>query len=205
MTGLEKVTARILSEAEEDAGKLLRAAEEKSASIAAAADEKIRQLRLASEEEILTESENIFSRADSTAEMKKRDIILRAKGKALDEAFAQAEAELCSLPADEYAAFLSGIARPVLSGAKSAFCSVRLNDRDRERAGDLILRRLASDYPRIKFTLSGEPARISGGMLLDLGDVDADCSIGALVAENRADLESNVCELLFEIARRGDA
>ena len=201
MTGLEKVTARILSEAEEDAGKLLRSAEEKSASIAAEADEKIALMRKASEEEILAESESIFSRAESSAAMQKRNIILKAKGEALDRAFAEAEAALCSLPEGEYLSLLSGIARPVLTGAGGT-CSVRLNREDAARVGKALIKKLSSDYPKVRFTLSDEPAKISGGMLLDLGDIDADCSIAALVAEHRAGLEPTVCDVLFEIARK---
>ena len=200
MTGLDKVVVRILSEAENDAGRMIREAEERSREISEAADEKIAQMRRASEEEILAESESIFSRAESSAGMQKRNIILRAKGAALDRAFAEAEAALNSLPDDEYVGLLSSLAKRVITGTGAVACSVKLNAADRSRAGEALIARLSSDFPGIRFTLSDDAARISGGMLLDLGDVDADCSTAALVSEFRADLEANVCELLFEIA-----
>ncbi len=200
MTGLDKVVARILSEAEDDAGRMIKEAEARSREISEAADEKIAQMRKASEEEILAESESIFSRAESSAGMQKRNIILKAKGAALDRAFAEAENALNSLPADEYVGLLSSLAKRVIPGTGATACSVKLNDADRRRAGEALIARLSTDFPGVRFTLSDDVARISGGMLLDLGDVDADCSTAALVAEYRADLETNVCELLFEIA-----
>ncbi len=202
MVGLEKVLNRIISEAEEDAGKLLRSAEEKAAAVNAAADEKIRAMRESVKQETVSEGDGIFSRAASAAEMKKRNIILSAKGASLDRTFAAAEEALCNLPGEEYVGFLESLVCGAVSNVPDITgCVISLNERDISAVSGKLLSDLGKRFPDISFGLSDKPAGIPGGVMLDLGEIDVDCSVPTVVARFRPELEGNICDMLFESAR----
>jgi len=201
MIGLEKVTGRITAEAEEDSAQLLAAAGEKCSQIAQAADEKIAGVKEKINSELIAECENIITRTKSTASMKKRNIILEAKGKALDNAFINAEKELCSMPREKYLAFLTKhIGEAVDSTADASSCGIILNKTDRDQVGEELVGLLSVKRPDISFVLSQETRPISGGALLDLGDTDVDCSIHSLLLQYRPALEARICSILFEDA-----
>ena len=201
MIGLEKITGRIASKAEEDSAQLLAAAGEKCSQIEAEADEKIAAEKEKIESELVTECRNIISRAKASALMQKRGIILSAKCKALDSAFENAEKQLCSLPREKYIAFIlryAGIAVDFTPDVSS--CRVTLNPKDRDDIGGELIGKLAVLYPAVDFSLSEQTAGISGGALLDFGDTDVDCSVSSLLSQYRGELEPNVCSILFDDA-----
>lgn len=199
MTGLEKVTGRITSEAADDAAKLLAAAEEKCAQIAAEADRRIDAEKARLNALLEAEGKNVITRARSSASMQKRNIILSAKAAALDRAFAAAEEELCSMPKEKYVAFIVRCVSEAVDFTPDAErCGVRFNAKDAAEVGDDILKELSAAYPNIAFYAVDEPAAISGGALLDFGETDVDCSVASLIKRSREELEPKVCAVLFD-------
>ncbi|MCQ2427765.1 MAG: V-type ATP synthase subunit E [Clostridia bacterium] len=201
MIGLEKVTGKITAEAEEDSAQLLAAAGEKCSQIEKAADEKIAGVKDSINSELVTECENIITRAKSTAAMQKRNIILSAKGKALENAFANAEHELINLPKEKYISFLMKyISAAVDFTPDASVCTVSMNKKDTDEIGSELIGLLSCAYPAVSFSLSDKIAPISGGAMLDFGETDVNCSVSALIAQNRAAMEAKVCAILFEDA-----
>lgn len=204
MIGLEKVTGRIIANAEAEAARIMAAAEEKCAAADAECDEKIAALNARVNAEVDTEGENIISRAKSAAATERRNILLTAKAEAVDAAFAAAESKLCLMPRENYISFImSLIGRAVAdseaSAAGSGHCELTFNRRDTDEVAAEIRGRLAGEYPadKVTFTLSGRCAAISGGVLLDFGDMDIDCSLGVIISQLRPALEGAVCDILF--------
>lgn len=132
MNGIEKITARIETDAKAETAQILREAEEKAAAIRAdyraKAEAEARSAAQAGQEAARRQSE----RLESAANMEAKKQLLSAKQECLDEAFALAQKKLLSLPDDEYAALLARIA---VKAAKTGREEIILNPRDRERVG----------------------------------------------------------------------
>ena len=202
MIGLEKVTDRILSEARADADRKLDEAKEKKQEIDTQTEENLNVLRQQMEREVAEESQNILSRARSTAEMQDRNIVLAQKCASLDATFAAAERELCDLPAVEYIPLVVSLASPaVKTSPVGCTCAVSLNQRDTASCAKAVVEALSRAFPDRKFVLSGKTVPVSGGAVLDFGDTDADCSVHAALGELRPSLEGPLCVMLFESAK----
>ena len=102
MNGIEKISARILADAEAEAAAIRGQAEEKAAQIAADYDKKIaaEQQRLSAEVE--AEAAKQLERDQGAARMAARRQLLETKQALVDKAFRQAEQQLRSLPQAEY-------------------------------------------------------------------------------------------------------
>lgn len=198
MIGLDKVTGKLRNEAAEDAARTIAAAEEKCRAIAAETEEKIEKLREAMNAEIEAEGANIIERARSAAATEKRNILLSAKGRELDSVFAAIERRFTEQNHDDTVAFLLGLARGPVAEAKGCDCRIRFNSRDRAAVGEEVLAALRAEFPGRNFVIDPADAAISGGLLLDFGETDVDCSVGVLLAQYRPMFEGDVCRRLFE-------
>ena len=116
MIGLEKVTGKLLAEAEEDAAAVISAAEEKCRKINEFNDAEIKKTADEARSAVDIERANIFSRARSAAGTETRNIILAAKCEILDAAFDEAKERICKLPGQDYESF-------IVSRIKDAICA----------------------------------------------------------------------------------
>ena len=132
MNGIEKISARILADAEAEAAAIRGQAEEKAAQIAADYDKKIaaEQQRLSAEVE--AEAAKQLERDQGAARMAARRQLLETKQALVDKAFRQAEQQLRSLPQAEYEALCAHLA----CGASTSGCEELIfSAEDRERVG----------------------------------------------------------------------
>jgi len=205
MIGLEKVTDRIIAEANAEAQKMFDEAQAKVDVINAQTDEKIAALRAETENEIATEAENIISRAKSQADMQNRNIVLEQKCKSLDEVFVNAEKKICAMPENEYLAFVvSNASRAVEAEEKSTECVLTFNEKDTKSCAETAIKLFAHMFPGKSFRLSCRTADISGGVLIDFGQTDVDCSVKAILTEIRPSIEIQLCQLLFESTKKNE-
>lgn len=110
MEGIEKITAKILSDAQADIDQLNAQTQEKADAIArqaqAQADKETADI-LARGQKAADER---LERLSSAAQMEKRKLALAAKQEVLGEAFDLALDKLCSLPEEDYIALLTRLA-----------------------------------------------------------------------------------------------
>ena len=219
MTGLEKVIGKIIADAEADAGEILDKAraecEEIKAKYAAETDAEIEKLT----DECDRECQALIIRARSSAAMAKRNAILEARAKLLDDAYAAAEKQIKSMNGDQYLDLLCKMLRSSLKNqlegeAESlrlygedispAAYEVVLNSRDRETYGEKLLAAYRAGYgsklsPAVlaKLRLAPDAAPIDGGIILRCGPVETNCSLSMLLAANRRETEAKVSRILF--------
>ncbi len=221
MIGLEKVTGKILADAEADARAVLAAAERDRADITARYTAEIEaeteRLRDGSDREC----QAIILRAKSSAGMAKRDAILEARAAILDEAYATAEREIRDMSGDAYLDLLSKMLRTSLRDRLEAEADsmnlygediapdayeVLLSDRDRSVYGARLLRTfktgLGSKFPpdvldKLTLAPEGEGSEIDGGLVLRCGAVETNCTLSMLLAQNRRETEARVNQILF--------
>ena len=219
MTGLEKVTGKILADAEADAREILLKADAECAAIreryAGQTEASVEELR----EQGDRECQALIIRAKSSAAMAKRNVLLEARAALLDEAYAEAEKKIKSMSGEQYLDLLQKMLRSALKRqlegeeesmrlygediAPDAY-EVVLNRRDRESYGEKLMTAFRSGYgsklpstAHAKLRLAPDTAEIDGGLILRAGPVETNCSLSMLMAENRRETEAKVSRILF--------
>ena len=219
MTGLEKVIGKIIADAEADARAILDKAraecEAIKAKYAAQTEVEIEKLK----DECDRECQALIIRARSSAAMAKRNAILEARAKLIDDAYASAEKIIRNMNGDQYLELLHKMLRSSMKNqlegeAESlrlygedispAAYEVVLNSRDRDTYGEKLLATYRTGYgsrisPAVlaKLRLATDTAPIDGGIILRCGPVETNCSLALLMAENRRDTEARVSSILF--------
>ncbi len=223
MTGLDRIIARILSDAKAKAGDILDTAKEEcriaARDYAAQADAIHEQSAAAAE----AESEQIIGRARSAAAMERRRILSEARIDLIDEAFTRAILELRA-DKENYkellAALLNSALIEAIQSEKQGLArgdevtpitgfTVLMNAEDGALYGDTVLEkarrtvrgRTGRDLTGC-LTLSEETPRIPGGLLLRYGKIEADCTLVSLLQSVRRELEPKVAALLFDDEQR---
>lgn len=219
MTGLEKVTGRILAEAEAEARAIRARAEaecqEDAAQSQAQMEAACERLREAAEKECAA----TITRGKSSAVMAKRNVMLTTQSQLLNEAYRRAEKEIRNLPADQYVNLLVGMLKGALrrqleseqeslrlygEDIAPATYDILLNSRDRKNFGAALLEEVKSglaakvglaDASRVR--LATTSVDISGGLILRCGEVEENCSLTMMFAEVRRATEAKVSAALF--------
>ena len=219
MTGLEKVTGKIIADAEADARVILERAEAECEAIkakyAAATEAEVEKLT----DECDRECQALIIRARSSAAMAKRNAVLEARAKLIDDAYAAAEKQIRSMSGEQYLDLLQKMLRSALKSQlegeeesmrlygediSPAVYEVVLNTRDRETYGEKLLEAYRAGYgarlsPVVlaKLRLAPDTAPIDGGIILRCGPVETNCSLSMLMAANRRETEARVSRILF--------
>ena len=219
MTGLEKVTGKIIADAEADAREILDKAQAEcdaiKAKFAAETEAEIEKLT----DECDRECQSLIIRARSSAAMAKRNAILEARAKLIDDAYAAAEKQIKSMNGEQYLELLCKMLRSSLKNQlegeadslrlygediSPATYEVVLNSRDRETYGEKLLAAYKAGYgakltPAVlaKLRLAPDTAPIDGGIILRCGPVETNCSLSMLLAANRRETEAKVSRILF--------
>jgi len=220
MTGLSKITDKILAEAREDASGKLAEADARCEEIAREYAARAEEIRKTLNEEARREAAEIVSRAKSGEAMVRRNVLLEAKSARIDEAFALAHQAILSLPEERYEELLIRLLVSVMKGQAEHEKESRelygeedapvidgyeviLNEKDRERLGEKLIggfrKRMDGEYSALaeQVTLSRTVAPIDGGLIVRCGQIEINCSLRALFDEIRPRMEGKVSRKLF--------
>ncbi len=198
MTGLDKILNVINADAQAKAEAIISQASEEALKIQEEA--KIEAEKKCKEIATKTESEMnvVMSRAQSTADLQKKKMLLLLKQEIIAEMIQSARASLDQLSNDEYTGILL---RMIKSHAHSEAGEILLSSYDKVRLPanftDLLANALQSKSGA-HLTISKDLAPFKGGFLLKYGDIEENCSIDALFNSAKEDLQDMVNKLLFE-------
>ena len=222
MTGLEKITAKIISDAENDAKKTVDAAVSEGQRIEREFSERAARARDDMVSYAESEASNRIARIKSAMALEQRNVVLAAKSELIDEAFALAKKDISEMSGKKYIDFVSEILSSVMLGQGKAVeaelrdygdaeleavdkYEVIFNESDREKYGAAIV-----DAAKINITghngkpyadklvLSEKTSDIDGGFILSYGDVSVNCSVSMLLANLRSSCEGIVYKTLFK-------
>lgn len=219
MTGLDKIKDKIIAEAQLDAARMIEDAQKKCNEILLRASGDADNIKAELDVAAHREAESLISRAKSGAALEKRNIIAQAKSHAADLAFETAKKEILSLPDEQYIEFLAKLLVSALSSqldiektnrelygeeSNEAPVDVLLSQEDIMRAGTKIIpaaKKMAAGKPVSHLLeragVSVETAKIEGGMIIRIGDLDINCSVEALIESAKERLEGDVARILF--------
>ncbi len=198
MEGIEKITARIIEDAEREIAAMQQETEEEVNTLLAQAQTEAEQESM----ELLIRgrraAEERRERLSSSADMECRKLELAAKQELLQQSFDAALEELCALPQERYVTLLSALAVEASSSGRERMI---LSARDADRLGEEIVKAanaaLQKAGRRGELTLSQETRPIPGGFILAEGDVELNCAFDTLIRLQREKLEKEVAAILF--------
>lgn len=195
MTGLDKIIARLETDAQAEIDAVRADADAQRAAIL----EEYRQkadaeyaARLAVGKRDAAQREE---RLGGAADMEARRRMLAFKQEMVTEVFSAAAEKLVSLPKDEYIAFLAAqAAKAAATGTEELV----FNAHDAKELGREVAKAAnALLGPKGHLTVSDETREISGGVIVRQGDIEANCAVETLVRLRRGELAAQVAELLF--------
>lgn len=196
MSGLDKITARILEESAAKAKEITDEARQKAEAITADG-----QRRTAEEcERINKKAEavvlNTQDKGKTSAQLRHKQVLLAGRQELIHEVIDTARQELSSLNDAEYKEFIIGLFNRHLPGQAA---ELKLNAIDKARLGADTLEALkaAASANGAKLTVSDEPADIKNGFVLSYGGVEENCTIDALFDQSMDDMQDKVKDILF--------
>ena len=199
MKGIDKITSRIIADAEAECRDVKRESDERCAAVRAenekrAQDEYWRLVR-----EGVKDTEQRVQRMVRTARLEAKNSVLNMKQEAVSRAFDLAKDKIAELPERDYVAFL---AREAAEAAITGQEEVIFCERDRKSVGAKDVKAAnellaAKGMPGL-LTLSDATRDMAGGLMLKQGDIEVNCTVDTLLDLTRDELAARVADVLFE-------
>lgn len=221
INGLNKITDKIIAEAQEAANRILGEAQKDCDRIREEYRQQAETTRDTLSREAKQKANDYAARTKSTTAMQQRNLIQQRKSDLIDEVFAEAFEWVRRRSTQDYTELVIGLlAAAVLEvrdtedrnlalyGAEEDPApekyEILLNRKDRAAIGETVVealrKRLAGKLSAdrlAKICLSGQIAAIDGGAILKYGDIESNCSLGMLFSQLRRELETDVSRVLF--------
>ena len=222
INGLNKITDKILSEAQAKADKILADAQAECDRINAEYAERAEKIRTDISSEAEKGGMEYVARIRSTAATSKRNLLLQTKSDLIDGVFASVLEQTRTLELEKYNEILIGLLSAAVLDQIAFEDTIRLtnddeeapipecyevifNQRDRDRCGKAVIEGVQKHLSGkvlaeklAQLTLSTQTAAIDGGLILRCGNIESNCSLSILFAQLREDLEAEVALTLFD-------
>ena len=192
MNGIEKITARILADAQAEAEAVKAEAREKCSGIRSDYDKKAQDEYWRLARSGVAECEAKVQRLGRAAEMEAKKSILALKQDMVSAAFDQAAQQVCAMPREQYIAFLARLAAQASDTGEE---EILVAGRDAELGEQVAA--AANQLRGGKLHYDGNTLDMPGGVVLRQGNIEINCSVETLVNQYRYELASQVAEVLF--------
>ncbi len=190
---IEKITSKIISEAQELRDKTLSEAAAQSDAVLAEARKKAEDMVEDSRKRGAEEKEKIISRRKSVADIDCRKVFLAKKQELIGQCFDRAVDDIIAMDKDRYTELLTAL------GTNSGMTGGQLifNENERAAIGQKVVDALNSRIEGGSFSLSEETRPLRGGYMLMCGQTFINNTIEALVEEARPELTAEVAKMMF--------
>ena len=199
MAGLDRMKEKIKSDALSRADEIISAAEKEADEIRRNAEKEAQAFHEKCMESGKAEAKRAHERTVSAAKMEAKKRLLAAKQEIVDEFFRRAREEILAMPTGSYEDFLID---QIVSAAGDGTEQLILSYRDREKLSLLrfvarVNTRLTEAGEKGALVLSEETVDAPAGFLLKKGDVVTNCTLDALLASKKEELEVELAAILF--------
>lgn len=192
MNGIEKITGRILDDARAQAETVVAAARQQADELALRleqqADQLQRQLEQRGEEKARQQEQRLVSAAQSEGCRR----LLAARQDMVEQVYALALEQLCSMPREEYIRVLVQLLQKASSSGKE---QAVFSEKDREAGLAAV-----EEVNRITgkcLTVAPQPGEMAGGFLLVDRNTQVNCTFETLVRLQKGETASAVANMLF--------
>lgn len=219
MTGIDKITERILAEGRERASQIVLQAEEDCKRIATEYAERTETTRREIRDNSIAECERLVNEARDTAEAIHNEIMEKARRSVVDEVISGAKRKLCNSQHNKYRELLIALLSSALieQDREERIIAARdedyvlperyevlMNDLDRDTFGEEVVevgRRLAERRigaeKAARVVISYDRVNIDGGLMLRVGEDVVDCSLDTLLSRIYEQMKTELDNCLF--------
>jgi len=194
MNGIEKISQKILAEAQERAAGMTAEAEREAKSLLdearAAAEKECAEIRAAAEQRAQTAAE--LAQQNAAAEGRRR--ISAEKNVMINRAFELAQKKLLELPDGEYTVLLARLAAQAYEGGDAELV---FSEKDRGRCGQAVTDAANAALGGAHLRLAEDAAPISGGVILRRGKIEINCALEVMIRLLSEELSPQISECLF--------
>lgn len=196
MSGLDRMKAQILEEADCTAQEILEQANEQAEAIIKTAREEAELQAGAIAQKAERDAQEYEKRAASSADMRRKQAVLSAKQEVIREVLEKAYEHVMNLDDEKYFELLEKLlGKYVLLQDGVIYFSKQDLERMPEGFSGKI-KTIAAEKGG-SLTLSGEGRQTEGGFLLAYGGIEENCTIRAVFDSKREELSDKVNRLLF--------
>ncbi len=201
---IDKITDRIKSDANAEAGKTLIKADQEKHAVLEKAGIQAEAIRQEAKEKAEQDALLIKERKISVAELEARKLRLAAKQKAIEACFARTLENLASMEQKDYLDLMA--ATLVKTGAAEG--ELLLNPRDRDRLGEMLVEKAnlaikpaegddsgAADQNTL--VLSADTISARGGFVLRKGSMELNSTLEVMVGDVTEEMTPEVVRILF--------
>ena len=198
MNGIDKITARIETDAVADAARIAQEVKAQCEAIKAEGEKKAQEGYWEKVRQGVAAAEDRVQRLAKTADMEARKSVLSFKQSIVADAFDKAEAKLNALTGEEYVSFLAALAaRAAVTGEEE----IVLSADDKAAYGKKVITKanaaLKAAGKEGRLTLSETDGNFGRGLICKQGSVSVNCTVQALMDQAREDMASDVAAELF--------
>lgn len=198
MNGINKITDRIAAEAGAEIEAMHAEALQKCKEIGEACDNQAQEKYRKLMDEGRRDAELQGQRLAGAAVLESKKNVLAMKQEAVSKILDLAADRICSLPEDEYVAFLTKLASgAAITGEEE----IILNARDRAAVGKAVVKSANDSIKKRglqpKLSLSEAAGDFKGGLMVKQGDIVVNCSVETMIEMSRDKLASQIAEILF--------
>ena len=196
MSGLEKMKARILEEAQQSAQEIIAKAEAKAdAAVKGAKEEAEAESRRISEK-AQRNAADYAKRVESSVDMQKKQARLAVKQEVIGQVLNKAYETVMNLGVNEYFDMLEKLLENYVLAEAGEIC---FSKKDLERMPEGFSGKIKTIAAKKggSLTLSDEARDIDGGFLLIYGGIEENCTIKAVFDSKKEELSDKVNRLLF--------
>ncbi|MGI6778380.1 MAG: V-type ATP synthase subunit E [Acetivibrionales bacterium] len=198
MAGAERITGRILEDAQNRAKSNILEAEKKASDIIRTAEEEARKKQKEIIDKAFVAADERKNRMISIAELEGRKEKLKTKQAMISEVFNKIHERLNSISDEEYEKILVNM---VVNSVRDGDEEVLLSEKDKNRISSKFIKKinnmLFEKGLKGKAVLSPQTRDIRGGFILKKGDVEINNSFEAIIKMQRDELEELIVAELF--------
>lgn len=196
MSGLDKMKARILEEAQQSAAEILEKAQKDSEAALASAREAADVRAAEIEKRAEREAAEYEKRAEASIDMRRKRAYLEAKQEVIHSVIQTAYEKVLNLDSEAYFALLEKMLEKYILPGEGVICFAK-RDLDRMPEGFSGKVKTAAAAKGGSLVLSPEPAELDGGFLLVYGGIEENCGIKAIFDSMKEELSDQVNRMLF--------
>ena len=198
MKGTEKIIAHIQADADAQAAAIIAKAEEQCKAVSAEYEAKAKE---AYSEKIRLGVKDCEAKVESMgriAEMEAKKSVLSLKQEMVSKSFDKAIEMIVALPQEEYVEFLAKLAAEAATVGDE---TIVLNARDKAAVGEAVIKaadeKLSAKGLDAKLKLSDETGSFAGGLIMQRGNIEVNCTVELLVELCRGDMSAELAGVLF--------
>lgn len=197
MNGIDRISQRILEDAQAEAARIIEEAEQRARSIK---DRKVKEVEKSNQklhEENMAKAQERRRRMLSAAELEMKKETLAAKQQMIDEAMEKAKQAIMDMPKDEYGRVISKMLLESAQGHEEVVFSAADEERLDQSLIDQVNQELKEQGKKGELKLSPERGEFEGGFILRSGGMEINNTFGAILRMSRNHLEARLAEILF--------